>query len=1026
MLHDHKIVSGLDPLSLDGHWTATHNLASAQLRQISAVVPGDILSDLSRAGVLDDPYYNVTWRQPAFVASWNDGTWTYTRSFVSPANGSAHLLVLEGVRMGAMVALNGQWLHNTTNQFVRYVTTLKPGQLRSDGTNNTLTLTFGEELRIDCGGRFSLSSQIDWAPRMLTTDPFTKRSTFGFGIWKSVYLVPVPAAGAAITHVVPHTYYQGGHPTTILGTKHAGFVVDVTVELLAPAGGVVGVVAVKGNWEGAVPLEQHVVLRAGMNNVSVRLEAAQTKAVRLWHPHGHGAQPRYTINTSFTPAAKGARGEGGRARSGREQQEREEHEDQEEQEQAASAVATRKIGFRHIALVTVNDTDPAVAHAAASQNGTGGWTMFLRVNGAAVHSRGANKVPMELMEGRMSAAAHSRLVQSAVEANFNTMRVWGGGVWEPAAFYEACDEKGILLYHDAQFLNGGLEPYGTAGPGVRGTQSERDELRYQLRRLSHHPSIAMWDACNECGGGGLYESFVMPIVAAVDQSRPIWPSSPGGGWASGVDGLSARPNGERLVVGGGGTRESHGPYSAFMGPLIPDAVMPSAMPVATGPAAEGTFRSEFGCVAWSSFESVSAQLPPQQWGMASAAAQWRDWNASNVLRAFFGEGACFPGMEQQGEAALQRQLYQSMIAQMLFMKRSIEEMRSSNVWGMLFWMFNDVWPAASWGSIEYGADMPGQVQGGRWKPLHYTLSSSSYRDNLASCTGEGRCFVMNDSPFAFDGKVRLRMLNIITGGSSSTSLAVTLPAGPRVLQWFCAGKAAAGHHGGGQVSTEDAEDAAYTKYPGLLPDPRLNFTMQLDGKPQCEAACSKDTSCLGFTMVAGSTPCWLYDSAPKLVLGTADWYQRPGVAPIPAPPVPAPCPSWNSTTQWQQAACNGNGSNCVLVIEVTADGQRASTNLLPFLPPKAMRLPEANVTAIVSVVNTSADAAQVTLSTNATALYVVLTTQAAGRFEDNSVLLEVGHPRTIAFIPWAPMDAALLQRTLRVEHLADNLAGPYL
>ena len=70
------------------------------------------------------------------------------------------------------------------------------------------------------------------------------------------------------------------------------------------------------------------------------------------------------------------------------------------------------------------------------------------------------------------------------------------GVREPRAFYDACDEFGILIYHDAQFANGGLEGFGIAGPGARGSPSERAELEYQVKRLSHHPSIAMFDACN--------------------------------------------------------------------------------------------------------------------------------------------------------------------------------------------------------------------------------------------------------------------------------------------------------------------------------------------------------------------------------------------------------------------------------------------------------------------------------------------------------------------------------------------------
>ena len=98
--------------------------------------------------------------------------------------------------------------------------------LVTDGTLNELAVTFGAELQIDCGGRFTLSSQIDWAPRMVTNDSFTGRSTFGFAIWRSVYLLPVP--DAAITQLIPHTFYAGGHPIALLEDEnHAGFRVVV-------------------------------------------------------------------------------------------------------------------------------------------------------------------------------------------------------------------------------------------------------------------------------------------------------------------------------------------------------------------------------------------------------------------------------------------------------------------------------------------------------------------------------------------------------------------------------------------------------------------------------------------------------------------------------------------------------------------------------------------------------------------------------------------------------------------------------
>merc|ERR1719399_1463720 len=102
---------------------------------------------------------------------------------------------------------------------------------------------------------------------------------------------------------------------------------------------------------------------------------------------------------------------------------------------------------------------------------------------------------MDLLDGRMSAVSHRRLIQSAVEGNFNMLRIWGGGIWEPRAFFEAADEFGVMLYADIQFTWNSS----TASP------KERLEMEHQLKRLSHHPSIAMWDGCNECGGTGQYQ-----------------------------------------------------------------------------------------------------------------------------------------------------------------------------------------------------------------------------------------------------------------------------------------------------------------------------------------------------------------------------------------------------------------------------------------------------------------------------------------------------------------------------------------
>jgi hypothetical protein len=147
------------------------------------------------------------------------------------------------------------------------------------------------------------------------------------------------------------------------------------------------------------------------------------------------------------------------------------------------------------------------------------------------------------------------------------------------------------------------------------------------------------------------------------------------------------------------------------------------------------------------------------------------------------------------------------------------------------------------------------------------------------------------------------------------------------------------------------------------------------------------------------------------------------------------CTQWNHTAEWGLVGCDTDGTNCVLIIEVTNSsdcfgdaGCQASLNILPFVPPKQMlgRLPFANVTATVGdKPSGNGEQVPITLKASATAMYVVLTTAAPGRFSDNAILIEGGQSVVVDFISWdGPMNATgleLLKSSLRVEHLADNL-----
>ena len=292
------------------------------------------------------------------------------------------------------------------------------------------------------------------------TGPMPTR-TLTKGIWKSVYTVTVPTA--AITHLVPHVFYNGPFPTSPLtDASNGGFTVKVRVHLWAPRA-TTATVSVAGGWAGAANSSGPLAIPAGDSNVTLTL-AAPAGSVQLWWPAGLGGHTLYPVNA--TVAAGGAA--------------------------PAAAFAERHVGFRYLVYATGNDTN--AEWVAANTGGDGNAEpqgLLVRANGAPLAIFGANMIPVDNMEGRYSAEAVTRLVTSAADANMNILRVWGGGIYQSPAFYDACDALGVLVLHDIQYAQNGHSP-------KDGSPSHRAEIQHQMRRLSHHASLAVIDGCNEC------------------------------------------------------------------------------------------------------------------------------------------------------------------------------------------------------------------------------------------------------------------------------------------------------------------------------------------------------------------------------------------------------------------------------------------------------------------------------------------------------------------------------------------------
>ena len=188
-----------------------------------------------------------------------------------------------------------------------------------------------------------------------------------------------------------------------------------------------------------------VTLKPGVNDVKL---GARIDKPELWWPAGLGPQRLYTLETRLATATASARD-----------------------------ARTTRIGLRTIEVVHERDKE--------------GKSFFIKVNGAPVFMKGANWIPADSFVTRMTDERYRFLLQSAVDANMNMLRVWGGGIYEDDRFYDLADELGLLVWQDFMFacsMYPGDEPF---------VENVRQEAIENVRRLRNHPSLALWAGNNE-------------------------------------------------------------------------------------------------------------------------------------------------------------------------------------------------------------------------------------------------------------------------------------------------------------------------------------------------------------------------------------------------------------------------------------------------------------------------------------------------------------------------------------------------
>ncbi|XP_041669117.1 beta-mannosidase-like [Cheilinus undulatus] len=364
----------------------------------------------------------------------------------------------------------------------------------------------------------------------------------------------------------------------------------------------------------------------------------------------------------------------------------------------------RKVYFRTVELVQ----EPIV--------GSPGLSFYFRINGKPIFLKGSNWIPAHSFQDRVTPAVLRNLLQSAVDANMNALRVWGGGVYEQDLFYSICDELGIMVWQDFMFA---CAMYPTDDDFIR---TVREEVIQQVQRLKSHPSIIIWSGNNENEAAlatgwfnitfsqkpmylkdyvTLYVNNIRAIVQEEDQSRPFLVSSPTNGAESEQEGWVAE-----------------NPYDPHYGDTHFYNYEDDCWDWRNFPRTR--FASEYGFQSWPSFSTLQPVSAKEDWSYSSDFSSHRQHHKDGTQQMLL-QAALHYNLPNSTDA-LKRYtdtLYITQVMQAQCVKTQTEFYRRSqseiikgkgHTMGALYWQLNEIWQAPSWSSIEFG---------GKWKMLHY-------------------------------------------------------------------------------------------------------------------------------------------------------------------------------------------------------------------------------------------------------------------------------------------------------------------
>lgn len=473
----------MEIFDLGGQWNLTQ---IGKRTAIEAGVPGNVHTDLLKAGLIPDPYY----RDNEASLQWiGEADWKYSRHFTLTKEFLTHqkmILRCEGLDTLSVIRINGEEVSRTDNMFrtyefdvtgilkkgrnlieIRFLSTLP--YIESRQAEHPIPLRGGSHTIP--GGNLVRKEQCnygwDWGPCLLTC-----------GIWRPVTLI---------------AYDDARLFDVSIRQKHSRFgrvTLDVSV-------GLGDEIAVSGlTTEVWLTLDGETVASCGADFKNGQASARMTvEEPELWWPNGMGAQPLYEARISLIDC-----------------------------NDTCLDSVTKSVGLRTFDLQRKKDQ--------------WGESFRFAVNGVPFFAKGANWIPADTFAANLKDSDYARLVLDAAEANMNMLRVWGGGIYEADIFYDLCDALGICVWQDFMFACATYPSFDD-----RFMSNVRAEVEDNVRRLRHHASIALWCGNNEIEQGWvgegwkdghmswedygkLFDEMIPQIVKELDPEGNYWPGSP--------------------------------------------------------------------------------------------------------------------------------------------------------------------------------------------------------------------------------------------------------------------------------------------------------------------------------------------------------------------------------------------------------------------------------------------------------------------------------------------------------------------